>query len=112
MDGHLHLSRVVRKTATFAEVWKPDGEKTLVQVECLAPEMTPRPLIALLCNDLLVLCKDPSQGRDPHSHYDLWAVLRMQTTAQPASVVHGSCEYQVLMPDERLGVLTSTSSCA
>ncbi len=73
MDGHVNLSRVVRKSATFAEVFKPDGERTLMQVECLAPELTPRPLVALLCNDMLVLCKDPSHGN-----------------LQPASVVHGS----------------------
>jgi len=90
MDGNLKLSRVVRKNATFAEVFKPDGERALVQVDCLQPELTPRPLIALLCNDMLVLCKDPSQGSDKNAEYDLWAVLRMQTTAQPASVVHGS----------------------
>lgn len=90
MDGHMNLSRVVRKSATFAEVFKPDGERTLVQVECLSPEVTPRPLVALLCNDMLVLCKDPSHGKDPNSPYDLWAVLRMQTSLQPASVVHGS----------------------
>ncbi|KAF8338004.1 uncharacterized protein EI90DRAFT_3041285 [Cantharellus anzutake] len=59
MDGHLSLSRVVRKSATYAEVFKPDGER-------------------------------PSQGKDPICPYDLWAVLRMQTSLQPASVVHGS----------------------
>lgn len=90
MDGRLTLSRVVRKSQTFAEIYKADGEKTLVQVDCLTPELTPRPLVGLLCNDLLVLCKDPSQGENPHTPYDLWAVLRMQTVPQPASVVHGN----------------------
>jgi len=56
----------------------------------LAPEVTPRPLVAILCNDLLVLCKDPSGGRDPTGQVDLWAVLRMQTVQQPASIMHGS----------------------
>lgn len=90
MDGRLLLSRVVRKSQTFAEIYKGDGEKTLVQVDCLTPELTPRPLVGLLCNDLLVLCKDPSQGENPNTTYDLWAVLRMQTVPQPASVVHGN----------------------
>lgn len=90
MDGRLTLSRVVRKSQTFAEIYKADGEKTLVQVDCLTPEVTPRPLVGLLCNDLLVLCKDPSHGENPNTAYDLWAVLRMQTAPQPASVVHGS----------------------
>ena len=96
----MNLSRVVRKSATFAEVFKPDGERTLVQVECLSPEVTPRPLVALLCNDMLVLCKDPSHGKDPNSPYDLWAVLRMQTSLQPASVVHGSskCRFSSFEP--------------
>lgn len=89
----MRLSRVVRKSATYAQVIKPDGEKSLVQVECLSPELTPRPLLALLCNDMLVLCKDPSHGSDPNACYDLWAVLRMQTTGQPASVVHGNSEF-------------------
>jgi hypothetical protein len=90
MDGRLTLSRVVRKSQTFAEIYKADGEKTLVQVDCLTPELTPRPLVGLLCNDLLVLCKDPSHGENPNASYDLWAVLRMQTVAEPASVRHGS----------------------
>lgn len=90
MDGRLQLTRVVRKLANYFEVINASGEKTLVSVECLAPEVTPRPLVAILCNDLLVLCKDPSGGRDATGPVDLWAVLRMQTVQQPASIVHGS----------------------
>jgi hypothetical protein len=41
---------------------------------------------------LLVLCRDPSDGQDPLSAVDLWAVLRMQTLPQPASIVHGNGE--------------------
>jgi hypothetical protein len=93
MDGLLHLTRVVRKTASYFEVPNPNGEKTLVSVECLSPELTPRSLIAILCNDLLVLCKDPTNGKDPSSTVDLWAVLRMQTVSQPASIVHGNGTY-------------------
>lgn len=52
--------------------------------------MTPRALIGVLCNDLLVLCRDPSEGQDPGCQVDLWAVLRMQTLPQPASIVHGN----------------------
>lgn len=106
MDGRLLLSRVVRKSQTFAEIYKGDGEKTLVQVDCLTPEVTPRPLVGLLCNDLLVLCKDPSQGENPHTTYDLWAVLRMQTVPQPASVVHGNSEsFELLNLDAFRGLL-------
>lgn len=87
MDGVLNLTRVVRKTANFFEVVNASGENALIQVECLALETTPRKLVAVLCNDLLVLCKDPSHGRDPNSIVELWAVLRMQTVTQPASIV-------------------------
>lgn len=90
MDGALSLTRVVRKATVTFEVIDSNGDASMVQVECLAPEMTPRALIGILCNDLLVLCRDPSQGQDPNSQVDLWAVLRMQTLPQPASIVHGN----------------------
>ncbi len=72
------------------EAINAQGDASSVQVDCLAPELTPRPLVGILCNDLLVLCRDPSEGQDPHSAVDLWAVLRMQTLPQPASIVHGN----------------------
>ncbi|EIN13540.1 hypothetical protein PUNSTDRAFT_109739 [Punctularia strigosozonata HHB-11173 SS5] len=90
MDGPLRLTRVVRKTAVSYEVVTPQGDATMVQVECLSPEMTPRSLTGILCNDLLVLCRDPSEGQDTTSTVDLWAVLRMQTLPQPASIVHAN----------------------
>ncbi|KAG1715632.1 hypothetical protein ID866_1514 [Astraeus odoratus] len=90
MDGPLMLTRVVRKTVVSFETFNAQGDASAVQVECLAPELTPRPLVGILCNDLLVLCRDPSDGKDPLSPVDLWAVLRMQTLPQPASIVHGN----------------------
>ncbi|KAF8912848.1 hypothetical protein CPB84DRAFT_1841295 [Gymnopilus junonius] len=90
MDGRLLLTRVVRKAVVSFEAINAQGDASTVQVDCLAPELTPRPLIGILCNDLLVLCRDPSDGQDPTSHVDLWAVLRMQTLPQPASIVHGN----------------------
>ena len=93
MDGVLSLTRVVRKATIAFEVIDSHGDASTVQVECLAPEMTPRALIGILCNDLLVLCRDPSHGQDPNSQVDLWAVLRMQTLPQPASIVHGNGQY-------------------
>jgi len=89
MDGRLQLTRVVRKIANFFEVTNAEG-KQFISVECLQPEVTPRSLVAILCNDLLVLCKDSSGGKDANGPVDLWAVLRMQTVSQPASVVHGN----------------------
>jgi hypothetical protein len=93
MDGALSLTRVVRKATIAFEVIDSNGDTPTVQVECLAPEMTPRALIGILCNDLLVLCRDPSHGQDPNSQVDLWAVLRMQTLPQPASIVHGNGQH-------------------
>ena len=93
MDGPLLLTRVVRKAMVSFESINAQGDTSSVQVDCLAPELTPRPLIGILCNDLLVLCRDLSEGRDAHSSVDLWAVLRMQTLPQPASIVHGNGEY-------------------
>jgi hypothetical protein len=90
MDGPLLLTRVVRKAVVTFEAINPQGDASIVQVDCLSPELTPRPLIGILCNDLLVLCRDPSEGQDPASPVDLWAVLRMQTRPQPASIVHGN----------------------
>ncbi|KIJ68241.1 hypothetical protein HYDPIDRAFT_24539 [Hydnomerulius pinastri MD-312] len=90
MDGPLLLTRVVRKTVVSFETFNAQGDASAVQVDCLAPELTPRPLIGILCNDLLVLCRDPSEGKDPMCAVDLWAVLRMQTLPQPASIVHGN----------------------
>ena len=92
MDGTLQLSRVVRKGFEFHQSVNPDGEAVVIKVECLSPENTPRPLVAILCNDLLVLAKDPSKGRDKTGSVDLWAVLRMQTLPQPASIVSGHSE--------------------
>ncbi|KAJ7169601.1 hypothetical protein C8R46DRAFT_948810 [Mycena filopes] len=90
MDGQLLLTRVVRKAMVSFEAINAQGDPCTVQVDCLAPELTPRPLVGILCNDLLVLCRDPSEGQDPTCFVDLWAVLRMQTLPQPASIVHGN----------------------
>jgi hypothetical protein len=100
MDGPLLLTRVVRKATIAFEVIDSQGDASPIQVECLSPEQTPRSLLGILCNDLLVLCRDPSDGKDPLSPVDLWAVLRMQTLPQPASIVHGNGTF-----------LYSSSSC-
>ncbi|KAJ7706473.1 hypothetical protein B0H17DRAFT_919499 [Mycena rosella] len=90
MDGQLLLTRVVRKAMVSFEAINAQGDPCTVQVDCLAPELTPRALVGILCNDLLVLCRDPSEGQDSACFVDLWAVLRMQTLPQPASIVHGN----------------------
>lgn len=90
MDGRLKLTRVVRKVADYFDVMNAEGKNALISIECLQPEVTPRSLTAILCNDLLVLCKDSGGEKDSNGPVDLWAVLRMQTVPQPASVVHGN----------------------
>ncbi|KAH8979839.1 GrfA protein [Lactarius akahatsu] len=90
MDGALLLTRVVRKATISFEVIDSQGDTSLIQVECLSPEQTPRSLLGILCNDMLVLCRDLSDGKDHLSPVDLWAVLRMQTLPQPASILHGN----------------------
>ena len=100
MDGPLLLTRVVRKATVSFEAINAQGDQSMVQVDCLAPELTPRPLIGILCNDLLVLCRDPSEGKDPNCSVDLWAVLRMQTLPQPASIVHGNGKFHMLPPPD------------
>lgn len=104
MDGPLHLTRVVRKSFAPFEVTTMDGDTANVQVECLAPEITPRDLVGILCNDLLVLCK-AAAPQDPAGHVDLWAVLRMQTLPQPASIVQGNCTCDVPICMPRLTLL-------
>lgn len=97
MDGPLMLTRVVRKAVVSFEAINAQGDACTVDVDCLAPELTPRPLLGILCNDLLVLCRDPSEGQDPTCYVDLWAVLRMQTLPQPASIVHGNGRCSVVL---------------
>jgi hypothetical protein len=99
MDGRLQLIRVVRRNSVGFEMLNTEGDATELFVDCLTPEDTERSLVGILCNDLMVLCKTPSPGQPPTNQVDLWAVLRMQTLATPASVVHGSSE---LLP-RRLG---------
>jgi hypothetical protein len=113
MDGPLLLTRVVRKATIAFEVIDGQGDPTTIQVECLSPEQTPRSLLGILCNDLLVLCRDPSDGKDPISPVDLWAVLRMQTLPQPASIVHGNGRLSLYCPYTgcQLFVFSSSPNC-
>ncbi|KAH7106986.1 hypothetical protein BKA62DRAFT_685700 [Auriculariales sp. MPI-PUGE-AT-0066] len=110
MDGHLMLKRVMRLRTLTTEVVNPGGDKTSVSIEQLQREATPRFLVAILCNDLLVLCKDPSGGKDPSSLVDLWAVLRMQTLPQPASVSSHSKELRIV--DNKAILYFDTTSTA
>ncbi|TIB75863.1 hypothetical protein E3Q23_02149 [Wallemia mellicola] len=92
LDGGLRLLKVVKKLEYQTEVAPvtEDEETKHMQVVALHQDTAPsRPLIGLLCTDLMVLCKDLSNGSDPDCPVDLYAVLRIQNAAHPA-VVHGS----------------------
>ncbi|KAG9126008.1 hypothetical protein FRC07_005252 [Ceratobasidium sp. 392] len=89
MDGRLHLVRLVKKVNNKADVSNPDGTVGQIEVPCLTSDASPKQLVAILCNDLLVLCKEPPNA-DQNGQVELWAVLRMQTMAQPASIVSGN----------------------
>ncbi|CDZ96787.1 Invasion-inducing protein TIAM1/CDC24 and related RhoGEF GTPases [Phaffia rhodozyma] len=99
LDGPLTLIRLVKKNSELAEVVHPiihdDGgdqtitpSKSLIKVECLGdPDTTVFHLVGVLTSDLFVLCK---KDNSTDSSFELFAVLRMQTKAQPASVISGS----------------------
>ena len=98
MDGALTLIRLVKKASTFVEV---DGHisdndqtitssKVVVPVEYIAPEPMDRPMMLILCSDLLVLVQQ-RQGVDGwDGQVDLFNVLRMATVREPASIINGN----------------------
>jgi hypothetical protein len=98
MDGRLQLVRLVKKVNNRTDVASPDGTLGQIEVPCLSSDSNPKQLVAILCNDLLVLCKEPPV-MEANSHVELWAVLRMQTMAQPASIVSGNGESSVMRCD-------------
>lgn len=101
LDGQLMITRNVKRSATLVEVPGSllvdenadrtiTNAKTVVQVETLIPEIMERPVLVLLASDMMLLCKDPSQGQDPDCAVELFAVLKLQTKPNPASVINGS----------------------
>lgn len=109
MDGALNLIRLVKKASTFVEIdglntsmnsnpmdadVDADAEHTImpskvvVPVDYIAPEPMDRPMMLILCSDLLVLVQQRGEGWD--TQVDLFNVLRMATLREPASIVHGN----------------------
>lgn len=96
------MIRLVKKNSELAEVVNPifeDGEKTitanksLVKVECLGdPDTSVFHLVGVLTSDLFVLCKKDGNS---DASFELFAVLRMQTKSQPASVISGSSKFAI-----------------
>jgi hypothetical protein len=99
LDGALVITRNVKRSATLVEVPRRilldeskdqtiTDAKAIVQVETLAPEVMSRPVLVLLATDMMLLCKDPSSGRDPDCPVELFAVLKLQTKRKPASLMN------------------------
>ncbi|CAK9784982.1 hypothetical protein CC85DRAFT_261873 [Cutaneotrichosporon oleaginosum] len=97
LDGALTLIRVVKKASAYAEVDGPPqlsgvdgdstitGNKTVVPVEFIKPEPMEKPIMLILCSDMLVLVQQrPGEGWE--GSVDLFSVLRMATVREPASV--------------------------
>lgn len=94
MDGPLTLTRIVKRHITFVQTGPgSDPSMSVLQVDSLQQDAANKSIIALLCSDLMVLCRDPNNASesDGKGLVDLYAVLRMQGSGGPAaSVVQGS----------------------
>ena len=96
LDGRLNLARLIKKGAVFVEVetLQADGEDTLtntkavVPVEHILPEPIEREVSLILCTDLLVVVT--ARNAEWGGPVDLFNVLRMGTSREPASIVHGN----------------------
>lgn len=64
--------------------------KTIVPVEYIAPEPMNRPMMLILCTDLLVLLTQRDGQAGWEGTVDLFNVLRMATVKEPASIVNGN----------------------
>jgi hypothetical protein len=99
-DGELNLIRLVKKASSFVEVdnttlTNQDGDQTImptkivIPVEYLAPEPMERPVMLILCSDMIVLVQQRDGGGWEGS-VDLFNVLRPSTMIEPATIVHGN----------------------
>lgn len=95
LDGALQLIRVVKKASSFVEVDSSPtladgdltvtGTKAVIPVEYIQPEPMDKPIMLILCSDMLVLVQQrATEGWD--GQVDLFSVLRMATLREPASV--------------------------
>lgn len=93
LDGRLILTRVERVSVSDAlQPVHPDDDQT----RSVILDLTPRFLVMILCNDILVLCKDQSGGRDSKSFLDLCAAFCLSGTQSllcPATVERNNGEY-------------------
>lgn len=95
LDGALQLIRVVKKSSSFVEVDASPtldngdltitGTKAVLPVEFIKPEPMDKPIMLILCSDMLVLVQQRS-NEGWEGQVDLFSVLRMATLREPASV--------------------------
>ncbi|KAM0749495.1 hypothetical protein T439DRAFT_348910 [Meredithblackwellia eburnea MCA 4105] len=95
-SGNFTLVRTVKRSSTFLETANRAGAgepQDLVQVQSLVTETTKQDLIALLCTDLIVFVKAPSDPNDHSGPVDLFTVLRLNRAgpeqASPVTVFGG-----------------------
>ena len=102
LDGELRLIRLVKKASTFVEIDNTsikmgagDGDRTItpskivVPVDHIAPEPMNLPIMLILCSDLLALVQQ-KDGMGWENQVDLFNVLRLGTSREPASVINGN----------------------
>lgn len=96
LDGALNLIRVVKKASTFVEVDTTSlngadgdstitGSKAVVPVDYIKAEPMDKPIMLILCSDMLVLVQKRS-GEGWEGQVDLFTVMRMAILREPASV--------------------------
>lgn len=124
MDGVLKMTKIVKKHTAVIEVatsgWDEEddgldrtitasgahhgqgggrGKMSVASFEYLVPEYMNEHLVAVLCSDLMMLCRrDEAQVHagnmvdDGASGVELYAVPRMLNVGQPASIIDGTSE--------------------
>jgi hypothetical protein len=97
LDGALTLIRVVKKSSAYVEVDSQmsldgadgdstiTGSKTVLPVDYIKAEPMDKPIMLILCSDMLVLVQQRS-GEGWEGQVDLFHVMRMATLRAPASV--------------------------
>lgn len=100
LDGTLVLQKFIKRVTHFVEVVEPaidDGDNTIVPakksvvpVEVLeSSDSGLQKVVVVLTSDLMILCQ-MGASQDPEGPVDLYAVLRLQTKPQPASILPGT----------------------
>lgn len=112
LDGTLVLQKFIKRVTHFVEVIEPaidDGDNTIVPakksvvpVEVLeSSDSGFQKVVVVLTSDLMILCQ-LGMSQDPEGPVDLYAVLRLQTKPQPASILRGTSRSEYILPHDPL----------